>query len=338
MQPAETTDSEAMGQTEAASFQRGFSQEIDILEVLRYLWGSRWLLLLCAAIGMAAALAYAIAAPTTYVAITSIKAPADSDLAPINEVQLLKVGPNEAYRKVLDVLYNDELLAEIYGEQLAGWQSANRVALAEAHNGVAADAGDVISVRLPRTMRARFYNSEITEILVRHPNQDFAVSLANRSVEHANAIAVQELTDESRRLLRFRLDSIEGKLQLLRQLTEGHRAALNDVPAQAAARDDAGETEDRISRPLLDTRGAERSEFFSDTEDELRYQHALITEYMTRSFEGLSLVAVHEEATLPADQVGPNTLLTMFIGVIAGALLGVLVALARAVRQRGAEA
>jgi len=332
MEPTSGSETTTATPNDHAGSVQGLSREIDLTGVLSSLWQSRWLITLFAAIGTVAALAYASLVPRSYIAVARIEAPSSTDLAPLNEMLTFSMGPVEAYREVVDVLHSEDFLMQVYRDRLAAHGTGSGREPAGTGGVLPRDLDRIITVRLPRNLRTTFYNSEITDIEVRHPDKGFAVQLANDLVARANATATQNTIEEVRRMLQFRLDSIGEKLQQLRRLsaasTDRTNTAAAELSAEASKPTDSTDNNDRVTAD----RGDE-SEFFSETLDDLRYQQALLTGYQTRSLDDLSLVSVYEPAAPPLERAGPGSLLLGIMGLLAGAFCGVAVALLLAARK-----
>ena len=306
----------------------GLSGEIDLAQVLAHLWGARWTILALALIGAALATAYAVTQPTTHVATAQIRSPSPTELAPLSDIQSLQIGSQQAYRDVIDVLEADEFLAQVYYEQVALRYTDNGLEPPRVGIESPEDLRRVVRLRLPRNLRTSFYNSDISDIEVSYPDEEFAVMFANALVEQANARATAELIAQTRELLAFMIAATDERIAVIRQLSG--EPAQADVEAQAPG-SDPQTTLDRDAvapgeRPY-------RSEFFSETMDELQYRRAILADYSTRSFEDLSLIRVHEKASLPAETAGPHAIVLTVMGLVIGALLGFLVALLLAVKK-----
>lgn len=184
-------------------------EEIDLIKLFEELWARKWLIAAITGAASIIGIAAALLLPPVYQASTQVR-PADlSDLAHINETDMMLVTPEDAFRRGLNELESrhariqtfDKLLADSKFE-LSGGDRQNLRAVTEG-----------ITVSVPKPGNGSLDTKDYVTVAYDHEDGELAAEVVNSLVDIANQKATDTLVEELRSSIEARASLLEQSIQ-----------------------------------------------------------------------------------------------------------------------------
>ncbi|MBN7797793.1 Wzz/FepE/Etk N-terminal domain-containing protein [Parahaliea mediterranea] len=180
--------------------------EIDLIKLFEELWAQKWLIMAVTGAASIIGLAAALLLPPVYQASTQVR-PADlSDLALINETEMMLVTPNDAFRRGLNELESRHSRIQTFSQLLAD----GKLESPEGDKRSLRAMTDNITVSVPQAGNGSLDTKDYVTVTYDHGDGKLAAEVVNSLVTIANQKAADTLVEELR-------SSIEARASLLEQ-------------------------------------------------------------------------------------------------------------------------
>ncbi len=200
------------------------SDEIDLVELISSLWKEKITIIVSTVVVLLIGIAYLLTTKPIYEARIQIQAPAESQLAPLNNTQIIAVTQNQAFSQFLSILESDahrnqliekerDLLAKLYGI---------------APEDITTEATDIsLLYKLNYPNLKKQENSlepDIYTITIEGSDRLTISELLNKNINLAADTLSNEWEGEFESLKKTKIDNITSEFDLLNKSVEERRA------------------------------------------------------------------------------------------------------------------
>lgn len=333
-----------------------YQDEIDLVELFQRLWTQKWLIVGLTVLGGVLAAAFAFLTAPTYEARAGVLPPRLSDIAGYNlgrsEAKLDAVKVDDVYRVFKRNLFSDALKRELFLE--AYLPSLDEDMASGAQDRLWQRFNEKLSIRVPDAKS----NPDFLTVTQQHEDAQIAAEWANRYVEMAADKTEADMQSNLLAEIGTKAQAIERQIEVLRATAEKRRldrvvrlhealqvaeAVGADAPQVTTGKTSSdGELAEFMDGNLMYMRGAKavRAELavLEKREDddpfipELRDLESQL-EFLRKvdiNPDNVRVFALDSAAEVPQTPIKPKKALILALGLVLGGMLGVFVALIRA--------
>lgn len=338
--------------------------EIDLVELGKALWSQKIVILAVTIVGAAIALAYALLSTPVYEAKATVLPPLLSDIAAYNagrtessssQSQLKPFTTEEVYsvftRNLKSLSLRRDFFQEVYIPSLP------EDALSAPRDQLWGDFNKIVSINAPEKQRP-----ELIEVAVQLSAPNLAAAWANELIDRAAEASERDMQLNVSSELDTRIRSIERRIASLRSTAQQRRedriailkealivakAVGMDSPQVTAGRTSSNEElSEFIDGSLTYMRGAKAIEAEMKVLEARQSDDPFIPELRSSqeqlSFlktievqpDNVSVFTLDSAAEVPETPIKPKRTLIVALGLVLGGMLGIFIALVRAMMRR----
>lgn len=338
------------------------SDEIDLIELFRALWSQKWLIVLVTVLVTACAAAYAFLAKPVYQARVAVFPPSLSDIAPFNFVRNAEIGlepltTEGVYAVFTRNLQSDEARRSFFYEvYLPSLPEDERN---DSQDDLYERFSEDLSIKTPGKDQPDRY-----ELFVERKDPAQAADWARLYLERVARESLQQMRENARSEILVRGRTVQQQIDTLREAARNRRddrivrlkealavadaLKLEDPPVVTGQ--EAGQLSSIMDGSLMYMRGAKalRAEIQSletrESDDpfigELRNLQEKYNLYAGLKIDAERGAVFRQDGSIvtPDEPIKPKKLLILALGVVLGGMLGLFIALVRAMlKKRSAD-
>jgi len=345
--------------------------EIDLVELAKSLWAQKLIIITTTVAVTAIALGYALLSAPVYEAKASVLPPLLSDIAAYNAGRTATTDTDQSNQALLKSFTTDDVYAvfkrNLYSQSLRRefFTTVYLPSLTEeqrsgSQDRLWADFNDLISIKGPDKQRP-----EYIEVSVQQKAPELAANWANQLVRQAAAAAARNMQGNVSSELNTHIHAIERRIASLRSTAQQRRAdriavlkealvvanavGINSPQVTAGRTSSSDELSEFIDGSLTYMRGAKAIEAemkvlearqsddpFIPELRSLQEQLSFLTTINVQP-KNVSVFTLDSAAEVPETPIKPKKALIVALGIVLGGMLGVFIALIRAMMWRRTE-
>ncbi|UVE19028.1 Wzz/FepE/Etk N-terminal domain-containing protein [Pseudomonas sp. LS44] len=341
----------------------GYSDEIDLLELVQSLWKQKLLISLVIVVVMGLAASYAFLSVPVYESKSSILPPRLADIAAYNmgrsEAELPDFTVEKVYSIFTQNLRSDGLRREFFEEVYLPAETVSQVA--KAKDQLWENFNNKLSVSNPdmKNSPQRF------AVTVQSVEPGRTAEWANMYVERAANKTRQDMADTVAAEISARVRSTQSRISVLREsarklredriarlseaLMVADKVALQAPQVKASRTSSDGELKQFVDGNLMYMRGAKAIRAELDVLQNRKNDDPFITDLrklenkldflakVSVSPDGVEVFTLDSAAEVPETPIKPRKALILALGLVLGGMLGVFIALIRGMLAKRRE-